>query len=370
MTPLLRSPAFALAVAAALAACGPGRYEVVRVVDGEQIPGRFVSEQAYADYARAAVLEAAGDANGALLSYMAALENDGDSAELWTRLGLLRCRLDRPDATAAFSEAERIDPEYEPLWRARAQCLLHRGKPKEALASALRAVARDPGRIDTSILVATLYARLGRFADAALWLDALAATHSDSVAAQRALLDYARDQHDAPRARMAESAIAVLEPHARETDTRPLEPLISRDELDRKLPTANLDAARSLSLRAHVAAGELALRAAALGRLDLATEQAGWLLTADPTDSDAWVAALVAADLSRDEAAFAEALVKIGDGAAHPSPLGRALFAELLMRRVGPEAARNWLDSSEGAASDDALTRRVAARLDRALSGR
>lgn len=364
---VVRRAVIALGACAASSACGAGRYEVVRLVDGEQVPGTFVSEQAYADFTRGAVLEASGDAAGALQSYAAALENDSESAELWTRLGLLKCRLRQPEFEAAFDTAEHLDPSYEPLWRARAECLLERGNPEQALGFALRAASEDPLRLETSILVAKLYAHANRVAEAQRWLDGLIALHPRSPAAQRALRDQARARGDEARVKQADAALARLEPSVHEADTRALPEPISVDELDRRLVGAALDRARELSLGARVAPGELAVRAAALGRLDLASEQAGWLLAADPTDGDAWIAALVAADLARDENAFGDALAKIADQPSRPSALGAVLFGELLLRRVGADAARRWLESYGTPAAHDALTASCVARLERAL---
>src|SRR5512145_1169683 len=44
----------------AVVGCGMGRRGVVRLVDGREIEGRLIGEEAYALYARAAVLEASG----------------------------------------------------------------------------------------------------------------------------------------------------------------------------------------------------------------------------------------------------------------------------------------------------------------------
>jgi sugar/nucleoside kinase (ribokinase family) len=71
------------------------------------------------------------------------------------------------------------------------------------------------------------------------------------------------------------------------------------------------------------------------------------VLTADPDDGDAWVAALVAADLQRDAAAFERAL----------------LFAQVLERRLGDAAAAAWLKAHGPLPSPtDRLERAVAER--------
>jgi hypothetical protein len=87
------------------------------------------------------------------------------------------------------------------------------------------------------------------------------------------------------------------------------------------------------------------------------------VLTADPDDGDAWVAALVAADLQRDAAAFERALLALGRHPVAPGALGARLFAQVLERRLGDAAAAAWLKAHGPLPSPtDRLERAVAER--------
>jgi len=112
-----------------------------------------------------------------------------------------------------------------------------------------------------------------------------------------------------------------------------------------------------------VSSGFLALRAAALGQSEFARDQAALVLGADPADTDARVAAVVAADLARDDAALARALTGVPDDLAPLSPLAALTLSEVLRHRVGDDAARP-LREIAGAVekSEDPLMRTVAER--------
>src|SRR6185503_17134008 len=98
---------------------------------------------------------------------------------------------------------------------------------------------------------------------------------------------------------------------------------------------------------ARVTASELAARAAALGRGEIARSQAELVLGADPADGTARVALAVCADLAGDDPALARAMAELPPARdarlVAVSPLARLLLAELLSRRVGGEAAQAWL---------------------------
>src|SRR5262245_24928399 len=153
------APRAALLVAVA-ALCGCTETTVVRVIDGREIAGRFVSPQAYAMYARGAQAEAAGDLESARLEYTAAAREDSESAEIWTRIGAVSCALGRADdAQSAFVRAAQRSPDYEPLFRERAACALSRGTlppadARAALDDASRALALDPNSEATALLYA------------------------------------------------------------------------------------------------------------------------------------------------------------------------------------------------------------------------
>ncbi|MDP9148414.1 MAG: hypothetical protein M3O36_00515, partial [Myxococcota bacterium] len=117
-----------IAAAFALAACGPAA-TVQRVYEGRLVEGRYVQAEAYAAFLRGTLAEATGDVSAALSTYGAAVRDDPTSAELWTRLGDLRCTQSAGDASAdrSFSRALQLDAGYAPAWMARARCELARG---------------------------------------------------------------------------------------------------------------------------------------------------------------------------------------------------------------------------------------------------
>jgi hypothetical protein len=118
-----------------------------------------------------------------------------------------------------------------------------------------------------------------------------------------------------------------------------------------------------LALTARLSSGALALRAAAVGAATFAKEQADLVLAADPSDSDARVAAAVAADLLRDDDALARAMIDTSAGRTPLSSLACALMAELLDRRIGPDAKKAWLDAFGAALADgDPLVHDVTTR--------
>ena len=79
-------------VAASVTACASGS-EVVRVFDGHATVGPYISDEAYAAYARGALLEASGEYQGAAAAYQRALDASPESAAIWVRLAAVRCRL-------------------------------------------------------------------------------------------------------------------------------------------------------------------------------------------------------------------------------------------------------------------------------------
>src|SRR5262249_45382032 len=117
-------------------------------------------------------------------------------------------------------------------------------------------------------------------------------------------------------------------------------------DVDAALRQDDLAAARKRALALHLPSGELAVRAAALGRTNAAREQAELALGADRADASARIALAVAADLTGDREAVRRAIAALPaprDALAPPSVLARLLFAELIDRHVGRDAARVWL---------------------------
>jgi hypothetical protein len=85
------------------------------------------------------------------------------------------------------------------------------------------------------------------------------------------------------------------------------------------------------------------------------------VLAAEPGNADARIAALVAADLAGDDAVV-ERLVDLPATTLPPSPLGRALLQELLLRRAGRAthlSAAETQRREREATEDQALLRSV-----------
>ena len=358
---------------ACIALAGCSEIGVVRVMEGREVEGRFINERAYALYAAGADAEVRGDMDGALRAYGAAAEEDQKSPEIWTRIGALRCQRDPDGAREAFDRAAGYDAEYEPLWREQARCALGRGKLEEALLAASRAVELDPDRDETVILQASVLEHLKRPEDARRALDALIARHPRSAEAWKARYAFARRTGDVVASEEAARRVRELAPSLADDMEKSVAPLSALGEIDAALARGELPLARRRARSAHMTAGELAVRAAALGRADLARDEAGVVLAADPTDANARVALAVAADLARDEAALAAAMSGLpapdDRSLVPPSPLARLLLAELLDRRVGAAAAQAWLGAAQKGSPADAdpllarIERRVHERL-------
>src|SRR5205823_1047934 len=110
---------WALAAGAMLLA-GCDTYRVARLHDGRLREERFVDEVAYASFVHGAELEAAGNRDAALAAYRAVVSEDPEAIEAWTRIAVVTCRGGgSPDE--ALAHAERLDPDFAPLWRARAE---------------------------------------------------------------------------------------------------------------------------------------------------------------------------------------------------------------------------------------------------------
>lgn len=350
------------------AACGFGSTSVVRVVDGRPIEGRFIDTATYALYARGAYHEQHGELAHARAAYAAAAERDPKSAAIWTRLGAVQCAGKDPGYERSFAVAANEDPTYAPLWRERATCALGRGKPRRAVEAAETAVLLEPEDEQNSLVLARALDRDGRTDDALRWLHALTVARPRAVAAWTLLQAIAKRRgRDAERLRAAQALaeLSATDPTRAAGEPHPSPaPESELDALDRALGAGELTRARRLAVTAGVRADRLAVRAAALGSAGAAGEQAELVLAADPTNGNAWVAALVAADLDGDPERFRRALDALAREALPPEPLAARLMAALLARRVGADAARAWLEAyGELPPPSDALERRVAARL-------
>jgi tetratricopeptide (TPR) repeat protein len=364
---VIRTLWLVLPVALGCAAAPP----VTRMVGGHVVEGRFVADGAYAAYLRGVVLETQGQLEAAMAAYGEAIEHDPESAELWTRMGVVRCAAGvTPGAAAkavgpwdAFARAERIDPTYEETWTERARCHLNRGELDDAARAARAAVSLDPDRRETAILLALVLERQGHLEEARRWLNGLIARDASSIEAHEAMAAFAVRTGDEGRRLGSEEALALLRPPLSGAGVLRRGEAVSLSGIDAAIGRGDFDRARRLALAARLSSGALALRAAALGSVSFARIEAELVLAADPADGDARVAATVAADLARDDAAFSRALSGVPANDAPLSPLATLLMAELLSRRVGADARRAWLHGVGPLAnSNDPLVSAVANR--------
>lgn len=305
---------------------------VARVVDGRVEQGRAVDEEAYAASLRAGVFDAEGERERALDELERAMTADADSPELLARYGEVACRPGhdgaRPGpALAAFSRAINLDSTYAPAWLGRGRCLELLGRAREALVAAERAVTYDPLEPRATALVARLLFAAGKRAEAFRWLDGLAALLPASREAQRALLAAAEREHDEVRKHLALSALRALGEHVPGAEASEFASAVARGDLP-----AVRRAALELRLSGAALALELAERAPLLG-----LEQASAVLAADPSDSDAWIAGLAAADQLGDRERFRALLGELAPAPLTPSPRALALFARVLARHAGDD---------------------------------
>jgi tetratricopeptide (TPR) repeat protein len=296
---------------ASLVACFEGEEPVIRVSRGVPYEGRFISPEAYAAYARGAEWEAQGDLPRALDAYRKAHALDGESAEIWARIGRMQCLLATPAAgveaaRVAFQKALTLDGDCPSAFYERALCAERRSNLADALADARHAVDGKPDDEAANLLVARLLLALGQPAQARAWLESFRA-FSPTRAGTRALDDLRRGS------------------------TARLDPVVER--LNAGDDAGALHAAARETLRPSA----LALLAARHGRAQLARAQAELELDADPSNADAWVAALAACDMLGDAACFSERIEQLRSPTLELSPLASTLLAELLVRRTGAQ---------------------------------
>ncbi len=360
-TPPRKTPVVAwIGVASlALSACVGGRAEVERIQDGQRWSGRYIGTAAYAWYARGAYLEARGDLESAEQAYLEAAGQDPQSGAVWARIGAIRCARGREDADAAFESGMATENELLTVVLARGHCAYLESRNQEALDDGQEALSIDPNSIEASLLIVDALLALDRKGEARRWLDALAARRPGARIVQSRRLALAEAEGDAFR---SARALSYLDPAS--------DPLVLAQgvsALDSALSTGNLELARARAVALSKDAAEVALRALALGQPELALRQARLVLAARPTSVDARIAGLVAADLLRDAAAF-DALLQEAPGngsdvAREPNPLAALLFAELLERRAGAEAANAWLVAHQVEASRDPVVEELRKRV-------
>ncbi|MBN2194214.1 MAG: tetratricopeptide repeat protein [Polyangiaceae bacterium] len=324
---------------AVLMGCAGSTGSVTRRVDGVLVRTRRVDERALAVYARARQADVRGQRDEALAEYARVLELDPESSEAWTRVGALRCERDWQGARAAFARAEALAPGSPELARARAWCELGLGDGEAALRAAREAISVEPESVEGSLVYARALAATGDLATAQRWLEALVLRAPSAQRGWVALQDLATRTGDVALARRAEAGGAVAGVELRPNPRRER----ARTAVDVALMAHALADARAVAVAAGISEARLALRALALGRPEVAAEAANVAFTADSTDSEAWIAALVAASIGSDRGRLEALATELEPAASRPGPVAVALFAELLDREVGPAAAAAWL---------------------------
>lgn len=340
-------------VLACLAMGGCAKPTVVRAARGVTYEGRFIPARAYEAYARGSLAEAEGRFADAVRSYRVAAELDDEGPEPWTRLGAALCKQGhRAEAEDAFDEAVEADATFGAAHREMARCALAAGDTETALEASVLATILDPDDDAAVLVYVDALEQSGRHATAAQTLVArLVGDRASRLLAER-LAQLALKLDDRALARMAEEALArsgaaatsVVSAKSPEQRTflPPVHP--NRNDVDAALIAGDLGLARKIATRAKTSQGEIALRAAALGKLETARAQGTLVADADPLDASAAIALL-----------FASSRLDLGAAAARTREmrldtaptLARLLFAEALLREVGPDGARALLGPSD-----------------------
>jgi tetratricopeptide (TPR) repeat protein len=344
-----RAWAAVVLVTSAVASSACSGRGVVRLVDGVPVAHRFIPARAYAAYARGIHAEAEAHYPDAIAAFTESAQADSDGVEPRVRLGAALCHERRfEDAKSAFRDAEERDPAFEPLWRERAICAVARSDLAEAKRDIAQAELFDPDRDETVLLRAEILERGGDGAAALRELVGLT-TRRPTTRGFEAQLRVAEALGDEPAARLARVALS-LHPDV----SAPKHP--SRRErltlVDHLLDAGDVRGAVREGRAAHLSPAEVILRAAMMARPDVAEPEALRVLGADPSDGDALVATLLAADLGRDAATFERALDRARGIALRPiSPLAVAALLEVLQRRAGVSLA-----APSGSDPEDPLT--------------
>lgn len=286
-----------------------------RVVSGHTLEGEYISPDAYASVLHAELLLAQGQYEEALHAYEDASDYAHDSVSLWTRVAALGCRLGASDSERAFARAERIDAHFEPLWRERARCALSQNRPRAALNAARRATALDPLRPEATELVARALSRLGQPQTAERWRHALVLGRelgTGSTQIQATTADPSSRLLDEPGAPHCNGGV---------------------EQLDAALRRDDLFTARACAVALHIRPAELALHALELGLPSAAFAQAQLVLSANPLDTDARVAALCSSDLLGQNERFRSLLI-LPTGSAPLTGLAERQLLRLLARRA------------------------------------
>lgn len=281
--------------------------------------GRHIPAQAYAWYARGMHFEKTGHLQEAEFAYQAAIDMDRQSGSAWASLVRVRCQKSDRKALEAAAQGLSHALRHAPIFTERARCLLTTWKTKlpqrkatdlvqRALGDARAAVELEPSYVPGNRLTVKIYRALSQDAKAESWERAYELFTGSSLFEEKPPV-----------------------PHV--------------DEL---LAQARLGEAR-IQAAGLVAPGELAVRALALNRPQVALEQAQMILRASPHDADASLVLLLSEDHGN--------ALHVNQIRGQLSPIGVIVFVAHLKRTAGSEAARAfWKQASADlTVSDDPL---------------
>ena len=210
---------------------GYGEAVITRRVGGEERRGIFVSPFSYEHFVRGELAYLRGDLRRALEEYRLARAGPEDDPLLIARIAEVLDRLDRErEALALLDEGERLDPDAELVWLARARIHERHGRIDDALEAYSRAASVAPRSEEGPIALAALlrargeperadavlerYLERARGAGAARARLALAIEHRQAQAAAEAvreLLEVAPARADEVR-RAAQTALDAGQP--------------------------------------------------------------------------------------------------------------------------------------------------------------
>ena len=294
----------------ALSACSSAQSVPRR--NGDMIEmGRHIPPQAYAWYARGIHFEQTGHLREAEFAYQAAIDLDRQSGSAWASLVRVRCQNNDKKALEAAAQGLSQSLRHAPIFTERARCLLSTWEKKlpqpkatrlvqQALSDAQAAVALEPNDMPANQLTVEIYRALSQDAQADKWTRAYGLFTGSSLFEET-------------------------------TQAPPVDELLAQGRLrEARIQAAGL-----------IAPGELAVRALALNRPQVALEQAQMILRASPQDADANLVLLVSEENTN---AFQASQVH-----GQLSPIGMVVFLSHLKRTAGSEAARIfWKQRSPG----------------------
>jgi hypothetical protein len=360
-----------------------GSGAVVRVNDGREVEGRFISPDAYRSFLMGAMAEEDGDLRAALAAYESVERVDAPSPEAWTRIARVRCKLggDLRAAHVAVETALSLDAGYEPALSVRAECDGLAGGNTGELAARRARPSRLNSPQASAPLAATERERLlgltllhGDSFEAWDALAAWGAVHGDAVLILRGLEGVARV---APQERLSLGAWVVslagdgYTGAARElagtlvdvdgggspwggAKSPALLPLVARLAIDDAIVAKDVLKVQTRCARAHVGLEIAAARAWAMGNRSLAVDISTPVVRADPANRlarvvrDGTLGWLMAGIAPVGDASMADLSVLAADVAL---PLARDLLANggaSLARQVVSRAGGNAVVDGDG----------------------